>query len=142
LKQCKEPLASSHIKKYILIFNASRWQTDKLTPNLKATAFQVQTPSLCYHSRKSSSNSSSVNKKFLTKMVGWMLKLEWVDKRMKPICFIYYKEGHTTHDCSWVFPYKKKWNLDKIQILLNLLRKNTIMHFNTSNLLKKLSKEK
>jgi hypothetical protein len=34
------------------------------------------------------------------------------------ICFSCHKEGHTTHDCSLVFPHKKKQNFEKIGAML------------------------
>ena len=34
------------------------------------------------------------------------------------ICFSCHKEGHTTHDCSLVFPNKKKQNFERIDAML------------------------
>jgi hypothetical protein len=39
-------------------------------------------------------------------------------KRMMCICFSCHKEGHTTHDCSLVFPHKKKQNFERIGAIL------------------------
>jgi hypothetical protein len=40
------------------------------------------------------------------------------EKGMTCICFSYHKEGHTTHDCSLVFPNKKKQNFERISAML------------------------
>jgi hypothetical protein len=40
------------------------------------------------------------------------------EEGMTCICFSCYKEGHTTHDCSLVFPYKKKQNFERIGAML------------------------
>jgi hypothetical protein len=40
------------------------------------------------------------------------------EKGMTCICFSSYKEGHTTHDCSLVFPHKKKRNFKRIGVML------------------------
>jgi hypothetical protein len=37
---------------------------------------------------------------------------------MKCIYFSYHKECHTTHDCSLVFPHKKKQNFERIGVML------------------------
>jgi hypothetical protein len=37
---------------------------------------------------------------------------------MAHICFSCHKEGHTTHDCSLVFPHKKKQNFERIDAML------------------------
>jgi hypothetical protein len=37
---------------------------------------------------------------------------------MTCICFSCHKEGHTTHDCSLVFPNKKKQNFERIDAML------------------------
>jgi hypothetical protein len=37
---------------------------------------------------------------------------------MTCICFSCHKEGHTTHDCSLVFPHKKKQNFERIGAML------------------------
>jgi hypothetical protein len=37
---------------------------------------------------------------------------------MTCICFSCHKEGHTTHDCSLVFSYKKKQNFERISVML------------------------
>jgi hypothetical protein len=37
---------------------------------------------------------------------------------MMCIYFSCHKEGHTTHDCSLVFPHKKKRNFERISVML------------------------
>jgi uncharacterized protein YqiB (DUF1249 family) len=37
---------------------------------------------------------------------------------MTCICFSCHKEDHTTHDCSLVFPNKKKQNFERIDAML------------------------
>jgi hypothetical protein len=40
------------------------------------------------------------------------------EKEMTCICFSCHKEGHTTHDCSLIFPHKKKQNFERIGAML------------------------
>jgi hypothetical protein len=40
------------------------------------------------------------------------------EKGMTCICFSCHKEGHTTHDCSLIFPNKKKQNFERISVML------------------------
>jgi Zn-finger protein len=40
------------------------------------------------------------------------------DNGMTCIYFSCHKEGHTIHDCSLVFPHKKKQNFERIGVML------------------------
>jgi hypothetical protein len=40
------------------------------------------------------------------------------EKEMACIFFSCHKEDHTTHDCSLVFPHKKKQNFERISVML------------------------
>jgi hypothetical protein len=40
------------------------------------------------------------------------------EKEITYICFSCYNECHTTHDCSLIFPYKKKQNFERISVML------------------------
>jgi hypothetical protein len=65
-----------------------------------------------------------MNDQVITKMFERMLNLENEhnderdEKGMTCICFSCHKEGHTTHDCSLVFPNKKKQNFERIDVML------------------------
>jgi hypothetical protein len=65
-----------------------------------------------------------MNDQVITKMFERMLNLENEqnkerdEKEMTCICFSCNKEGHTTHDCSLVFPQKKKRNFERIGVML------------------------
>jgi mRNA-degrading endonuclease YafQ of YafQ-DinJ toxin-antitoxin module len=89
-------------------------QNGELTPKIKETALQAQKSSSRYYSSKTSSNSSSMNDQIITKMFERVLNLEKEcnkernEKGKACICFSCHKECHTTHDCSLVFPHKKK----------------------------------
>jgi hypothetical protein len=91
---------------------------------LKETALQAQKSSSCYYSSKTTSSSSYMNDQIITKMFERMLNLEKKhnkerdEKEMTCICFSCHKEGHTTHDCSLIFPQKKKRNFERIDVML------------------------
>jgi hypothetical protein len=65
-----------------------------------------------------------MNDQIITKMIERMLNLEKEhnkerdEKGMTCICFSCHKKGHTTHDCSLVFPHKKKRNFERIGAML------------------------
>jgi hypothetical protein len=65
-----------------------------------------------------------MNDQVITKIFERMLNLEKEhnkerdEKEMTCICFSYHKESHTTHDCSLVFPQKKKRNFERIGAIL------------------------
>jgi hypothetical protein len=65
-----------------------------------------------------------MNDQIITKIFERMLNLEKEhnierdEKGMTCICFSCHKEGHTTHDCSLVFPHKKKQNFQRIGAML------------------------
>jgi hypothetical protein len=65
-----------------------------------------------------------MNDQVITKIFERMLNLEKEhieerdEKEMTCICFSCHKEGHTTHDCSSVFPNKKKQNFERIDAML------------------------
>jgi mRNA-degrading endonuclease YafQ of YafQ-DinJ toxin-antitoxin module len=65
-----------------------------------------------------------MNDQVITKMFERMLNLEKEhnkerdEKGMTCICFSCHKECHTTHDCSLVFPNKKKQNFERINAML------------------------
>jgi mRNA-degrading endonuclease YafQ of YafQ-DinJ toxin-antitoxin module len=98
---------------HLLCFEEKLRQNGELTPKLKETALQAQKSSSRYYSSKTSSNSSSMNDQIITKMFERVLNLEKEcnkernEKGKACICFSC-KECHTTHDCSLVFPHKKK----------------------------------
>jgi hypothetical protein len=50
------------------------------------------------------------------------------EKKMMCIYFSCHKEDHATHDCSLVFPQKKKQNFDRICVMLA-----TINHIERKN---------
>jgi hypothetical protein len=64
-----------------------------------------------------------MNDQVITKMFESVLNLEKEhneerdEKGMTCICFSCHKEGHTTHDCSLVFPNKKQ-NFERIDAML------------------------
>jgi hypothetical protein len=99
---------------HLLCFEEKLRQNGELTPKLKETTLQAQKSPSHYYSSKTSSNSSSMNDQIITKMFERMLNLEKEHNKerdeigMTCICFSCHKEGHTTHDCSLVFPHKKK----------------------------------
>jgi hypothetical protein len=65
-----------------------------------------------------------MNDQVITKIFERMLNLENEhneerdEKGMTCICFSCHKEGHTTHDCSLVFPNKKKQNFKRSDAML------------------------
>jgi hypothetical protein len=65
-----------------------------------------------------------MNDQVITNMFERMVNLENEhneerdEKGMTCICFSCHKECHTTHDCSLVFPNKKKQNIEKISVML------------------------
>jgi mRNA-degrading endonuclease YafQ of YafQ-DinJ toxin-antitoxin module len=65
-----------------------------------------------------------MNDQVITKMFKIMLNLknkhnkERDEKRITCICFTCHKECHTTHDCSLVFPHKKKQKFERIGVML------------------------
>jgi formate-dependent nitrite reductase cytochrome c552 subunit len=65
-----------------------------------------------------------MNDQIITKMFERMLNLEKEynkerdKKEMTYICFSCHKECYTTHDCSLVFPHKKKQNFERIGVML------------------------
>jgi hypothetical protein len=65
-----------------------------------------------------------MNDQIITNMFERMINLEKErnkerdEKRMTCICLSCYKEGHTIHDCSLVFPHKKKYNFERISVML------------------------
>jgi hypothetical protein len=64
-----------------------------------------------------------MNDQIITKIFKIMLNLEEHNKErdekgMTCIYFSCHKEGHTTHDCSLVFPHKKKQTFEKICVML------------------------
>jgi hypothetical protein len=65
-----------------------------------------------------------MNDQIITKIFERMLNLEKEynkerdEKIMACICFLCHKECHTTHDCSLVFPHKKKQNFERIDAML------------------------
>jgi mRNA-degrading endonuclease YafQ of YafQ-DinJ toxin-antitoxin module len=95
-----------------------------LTPKLKETALQAQKSLSHHYSSKTSSSSSSMNNQIITKMFKKMLNLEKEhnkerdEKIMTCICFSCHKECHTTHDCSLIFPHKKKQNFERIGAMI------------------------
>jgi hypothetical protein len=109
---------------HLLCFEEKLRQNGEITPKLKETALQVQRSSSHHYLSKTSSSSSSMNDQVITKMFERMLNLEKEhneerdEKGMTCICFSCHKEGHTTHDCSLVFPYKKKQNFERIGAML------------------------
>jgi hypothetical protein len=73
-----------------------------------------------------------MNDQVITKIFERVLNLEKEHneerdkKEMTCICFSCHKEGHTTHDCSLVFPNKKQ-NFERIDAMLatnNHIKKN------------------
>jgi hypothetical protein len=109
---------------HFLYFEEKLRHNGELTPKLKQTALQAQKSSSRYYSSKTLSSSSSMNGQIITKMFEKMLNLEKEnnkerhEKRMTCICFSCHKEGHTTHDCSLIFPHKKKQNFERIGVML------------------------
>jgi mRNA-degrading endonuclease YafQ of YafQ-DinJ toxin-antitoxin module len=65
-----------------------------------------------------------MNDQIITKIFERMLNLEnehnkeRYEKGITCICFSCHKECHTTHDCSLVFPQKKKRNFERIGDML------------------------
>jgi hypothetical protein len=65
-----------------------------------------------------------MNDQVITKMFERILNLkkehneERDEKGMMCICFSCHKESHTIHDCSLVFPNKKKQNFERISAML------------------------
>jgi hypothetical protein len=65
-----------------------------------------------------------MNNQIITKMFERMLNLEKEhskerdEKGMMCIYFSCHKKGHTKHNCSLVFPHKKKWNFERIGVTL------------------------
>jgi mRNA-degrading endonuclease YafQ of YafQ-DinJ toxin-antitoxin module len=109
---------------HFLCFEEKLRQNGELTPKLKETALQTKKSSSRYYSSKTSSSSSSMNDQIITKIFERMLNLEKEynkerdEKIMTCICFLCHKECHTTHDCSLVFPHKKKQNFERIDAML------------------------
>jgi gag-polypeptide of LTR copia-type len=109
---------------HLLWFEKKLRQNGELTPKLKEITLQAQKSPLHHYLSKTSSNSYSMNDQVITKMFERMLNLEKEhneerdEKGMTCICFSCHKEGHTTHDCSLVFPNKKKQNFERIGVML------------------------
>jgi hypothetical protein len=109
---------------HFLCFEEKLRQNGELTPKLKETALQAQKSSSRHYSSKTSSSSSSMNDQIITKIFERMLNLdkehnkERDEKGIMCICFSCHKKGHTTHDCSLVFPHKKKQNFERIGAML------------------------
>jgi hypothetical protein len=109
---------------HLLYFEEKLRQNGELTSKLKEIALQAQKSSSHHYLSKTSSNSSSMNDQVITKMFERMLNLEKEhneerdEKGMTCICFSCHKEGYTTHDCSLVFPHKKKQNFKRIGVML------------------------
>jgi gag-polypeptide of LTR copia-type len=105
---------------HLLCFKEKLQQNGELTPKLKKIAFQTQKSPSRYYSSKTSSSSSFMNDQIITKMFEIMLNLEKKhnkerdEKGMACIYFSCHKKCHTTHDCSLVFPHKKKRNFERI----------------------------
>jgi mRNA-degrading endonuclease YafQ of YafQ-DinJ toxin-antitoxin module len=111
------------VSTHLLYFEEKLRQNGELTPKLKETALQAQKYSSHYYSSKTSSSSSSMNDQIITKMFERILNLEEHNKErdekgMMCICFSCHKECHTIHDCSLVFPQKKKQNFERIGAML------------------------
>jgi gag-polypeptide of LTR copia-type len=109
---------------HILYFEEKLRQNGELTSKLKETVLQAKKSPSRQYSSKTSSNSSSMNDQIITKTFERMLNLEKEhnkerdEKWMMCIYFSCHKEGHTTHDCSLVFPHKKKRNFERIGVVL------------------------
>jgi hypothetical protein len=114
----------THEEVFTLCFEEKLRQNEELSPKLKETALQAQRSPSHHYLSKTSSSSSSMNDQVITKMFERMLNLEKEhneeqdEKEMTCICFSCHKKGHTTHDCSLVFPHKKKQNFERIGAML------------------------
>jgi hypothetical protein len=109
---------------HLLCFEENLRQNGELISKLEETGLQAQKFPSRYYSSKISSSSSSMSDHIITKMLEIILNLEKEhnkerdEKEMTCICFLCHKEGHTTHDCSLVFPHKKKRNFKRIGVML------------------------
>jgi hypothetical protein len=109
---------------HLICFEEKLRQNGELTPKLTEIALQAQKSPSSYYSSKTSSSSSSMNDQVITKMLERMLNLEKEhniereEKGMMCIYFACHNEGHTTHNCSLVFPQKKKQNFERIGAML------------------------
>jgi phage gp16-like protein len=109
---------------HLLCFKKKLRQNGELTSKLKEIALQAQKSSSRYYLSKTSSSSYSMNDQVITKMFERMLNLENEhnkerdEKEIMCICFSCHKKSHTTHDCSLVFPHKKKQNFKRICAML------------------------
>jgi hypothetical protein len=109
---------------HLLYFEEKLRQNGELTPKLKEITLQAQKSSSHYYSSKTLSSSSSMNDQIITKMFERILNLEkkhnkeWDEKGMTYIYFSCHKKCHTIHDCSLVFPHKKKQKFERIDVML------------------------